>query len=447
MGKVYEELNKVQSVLHDGGKIWTRDELVDWFNDGYRRLLGQTHAVKRLVCMDVPPRFPVTMTYQWETRYAYGSNYTPFFSILNNDRKATYQWEAEQAEGETTTNSLSLVTHPWERSFVGVDVDQHYQFVLPRNSEKIKRVAWDDERLSPITVRELDETRDNWFNRDGEPNWWTTGTGKNRTIEVFEIESTYNQAYKFQNGLFGLTRNMSGSRTYSTVEVTTKHPSNFYAFTSTSDIDYFTNRTPSYYQGHGWRFTQDVSNGYHGTQVWEKEMQDGTDSADLSTGATVGTYGWEVNFGAQTVNFGLGPVRELSSTARQYLPVAEHTGEYFVNGTIRDMKSTASSISVIESIVPGFNLGEGDLPDLVPAQMVKYIRYYVLMMAFGRTGEGYNPSMAEHYDFRWNRGLQFMERLANLTSRDREYQRTHPSAVRGRPPRVQLPSTYPRVLF
>ena len=54
---VAAELLKVRDKLHDvNGILWTDDELLNWFNDGYVEFLEKTRCVTELYQMDLPPR-------------------------------------------------------------------------------------------------------------------------------------------------------------------------------------------------------------------------------------------------------------------------------------------------------------------------------------------------------------------------------------------------------
>ena len=62
-------------------------------------------------------------------------------------------------------------------------------------------------------------------------------------------------------------------------------------------------------------------------------------------------------------------------------------------------------------------------------------------------GEGKRLDLSAHYMERFDRGVLFMQRLTDVTQRDRVYQRQDVELTRrAKPPRVRLPSTYPRVL-
>ena len=187
--------------------------------------------------------------------------------------------------------------------------------------------------------------------------------------------------------------------------------------------------------------SEDVT-GTFAVHIWEKQQLDGD---TLTASVTVGSYSWEVEFGAPSVIFGLGPVRGATSPDRQYLPLISDATVMSLLGSARDWRSTEDALSALEVVIPQQDLAETDEPELIPDQMQKYLRYYVLSRAFGREGEGQKPEMAAHYEARFKRGVALMKRLADVAHKDRIYARDMPSEAPPRPPLVRLPSEFPRV--
>lgn len=229
---VTADLDRVQERLHDAGAIWPRAELLRWYNDGYRELLALAQATRRWRLMDVPGRTTYALTYEWEDRHTAGGTFgRPMRSVGHGWGVATALWEAEHLAGVTPSTTLAALTQEWERAHVG-ETDRHYRFVLPRNHERIARVTWNERRLLPVSVRELDETDVAWERRVGEPRWWTTGVGRIKSIEVYEIVTTYGQAYNLRDSERGLPRRLSGDRTYALAAVTV---ANAYAYMTSGE--------------------------------------------------------------------------------------------------------------------------------------------------------------------------------------------------------------------
>lgn len=429
-------LDKCQEFLHDSAALWTRAELLRWLNDGYRQLVSQSHGVKRFFIFDVPPRTTYAGAFEWEDRHGPGTFRKFTKAALSGSVECTYQWEVEFLEGLTPTNSNNAVTHLWELAYVGSDIDNHYRFALPRSNDRIHRVAWDDKRLLGAAVKEIDLQNSPWWHDGSEPLFWLRGLGRERSFEVYEIETDYMQQYAISDEPFGLPRGFSGSRSYA---VSSTVLNNDYAYTNAQDPG-------SYSPGLGWRFTQEAtdSDKTNCTFVWEKEMLEG--ETDFTDADTVSTYAWEEEEFADLgqVHFGVGALRYALSPDRQYLPQAYDTGELEVVGAARDFKSSENSISLLESIVHTRELQEDDSPALIPERMFKYLRYYILAMAFARQGEGQRLDIAQIFHGRFLRGVALLATLTKLTNADRTYAR-EPIVPTGRTPRPRLPATFPRI--
>lgn len=428
-------LDKVQEFLHDEASIWTRAELLRWLNDGYRQLVASTGGVRRFFVFDVPPRTTWVGSFEWEDRHSPGTFRKFTKSALSGTMECTFQWEVEMLEGLTPTNSNNAVTYLWE---ISDDIDNHYRFALPKSNDKIHRVAFNDKKLLNGSVKELDMQASPWWHDGSEPTFWLRGLGRDNTFEVYEIETTYTQGYAISDEPFGLPRLFSGSRTYG---VQSTVLDNDYAYTNAED-------PVGGSVGLGWRFTREAtdSDKTNCTFIWEKEALEG--ATTFTTATTVCTYAWEVEMAGEdsVVHFGVGALRQATSPSRQYLPQAYDTGELEVIGAARDFKSSADSISVLESIVHTRELQEDDSPALIPERMFKYLRYYVLATAFMREGEGQRPDLAQLYQARFNMGQALLTKLVQLTAADRNYVReAGMQRGAGAPPRPRLPSTFPRL--
>lgn len=306
------ELDKIQTRLHDDGELWTRAELLRWWNDGYRELLAQSTAVRKFVTMDLPGRFTYSRTYAWEDRHVRGgTEWQAAYSTQSSDKAVTYQWESEHLEGVTPTNSLDGITQQWERAYSD-DTNHHYLFGLPRNSERIKRLAWNNRKIFPVVTGDLDALETGWWRKQGEPQFWTLGVGKNRQFEIFAIQTSYVQGYALNDYSSGIPRQFSG-RTYTAASQEKARFSNGYAFSTSGDLQALTHDGFNFQPGQGYtndfesafvsgfdayRFTWYASTDsndapdltYSGTQPWE--------IYNRGTGRTLGIYSWEVQNGA-----------------------------------------------------------------------------------------------------------------------------------------------------
>lgn len=443
---VADDLTSIRRKLHDDGAVlWTDAELLRWYKDGYRELLGRTGATRRWRPLDVPGRHTWALTQDWEDAYVTGSVWVPLLAAAPAGRRVTARWEAQHLEGLTPSASLTGLTQSWERAHV-TSTDRRHRFTFNRDHHRVVRLMWDDKRLHPISVRELDLLETEWSQQQGTQRAWTDGTGRLRSVEVFEVETDYGQAYHVVDGEAGLPRRFTGSRSYTaTVEPT--YPENAFAYTTPGDAQAMRMSGRQWISsGFGVLITSPSTSSpeYDGVQAWEPEVVDG--ATTFSAGSTIGCYVWEHQFGADLMVIPLGSLRRATSPDRQYLPLA---GDLAIDpifaGRMLDIRSSEDSVLALEEVVPLEELTSEDVPVLIPDPMRKYLRYYVWSQAFAHPGEGRDLILADHYAKRFARGVVLLKRFADPTTRDVLLQREDVGPTNGRPPRVRLPSTFPAV--
>lgn len=282
---VSADLDRVQARLHDDETLWTRAELLRLYNDGYRALLAQSGTVRRWRPTDLPGRHTFGITQEWEAASAArGTVRKPTFAMLAEAYQGTSQWEIEAIEGITPTTSLGGHTQEWERAYREGDSDLHFRFSFPRNHERVVRLEWQNRKLHPVGVRELDDSDSRWFAQIGEPRWWTTGTGRVRSVELYEIATAYHQAYAIEATPQGLARAFSGARTWAAEAPF--DPPNAYAYTSSADV-------PTRLHGLGSRVTRYAGGYSAATLATINLIQNGTFTTNI-TGWTeiAATVGW-----------------------------------------------------------------------------------------------------------------------------------------------------------
>lgn len=444
MPTVADILSDARTKLHDPtGLLWGDDELLDWLNDGYEEFCSKTRCVTELYQMDLPPRYAYTYCHEWEDAFCSdGPSRMMMIPALNGVYRCTSAWEVEFLEGLPTTISEQGITQMWERSLMSTD--RHYQVTLPQNHEIIQRVAFNNRVLYPSTVRELDELRSKWYQQGTQPHWWTNGTGRVNTVEIYEIQTEYQQSYApLDYEDFGFARAFSGSRSYA-VESTAP---NAYAFTSSGDGQSLDLATTALLTGLGWRFTTATSStgSKFVVHAWEKELLEGSTTFSTSPGY-VGTYHWEYVMLNQTPPaFGVGTIRSIESEDRQYWAQNASNSAGFC-GSIRQFHSSDDALEIWHTVVPRVDLTDNDTPDLLPAQAHKYLRYFVLAKAFGRQGPGMQLGLSQLYMSQFERGVKTWSRLTNLAKDDQYMQRdTVEQGGRGRMPLVRLPATFERL--
>lgn len=439
-------LDDAQRFLRDAGRLWARAELLRWLLDGYRKLLAQSQSVRQFTVLPLPPRHTVSHTFLWEKDYTLnGTSRLVGLRGPTGHGVYTSAWEIEAVEHVASPAvSFPMVTQLWELAFIEGQQDAPYRVALPRSHERICGVWWDHKRLSPVSVRELDELEDSWQREAGEPWWWVPGFGEFASFEIYEIRDAYHDTYA-RNGelLLGMPRALSpGDRTYTTeARGNTVDFVPAFTYTHQGEADFYQSGASPLGREAGQRITAGPTpGGWFTTFPWEAELEAGEDS--FTTAEIIGTAAWEKDYGA--TNFGaysLGMIRRWSSPERQYLPQKSWEPPL---GIVRDIRSSANALLVWEAIVEQASLTEEETPSMLPAPLHKYLRYYVLSMAYNRQGEGYEPALAEHWRLRWERGLALLRRMHNTTWADSQYQR-EPS-VRGtrRIPVPQMPPEFAR---
>jgi len=431
---VGQDLDLIQARLHDGGTVWTRAELLNWYNDGYYQLCWQSGAIRRLQFYDLPPRFAYTHTFEWETQFTqHGPSRCIGWSFHDRTYRCTSYWEVSLITGHVPAASLPGITQDWERSHVDA-VDQHYTFALPHNFDLLLDARWNNRPLNGISVREMDEADDAWMRRVGEPWWYSTGTGRNDTVEIFQIKTDYQQAYSaIGYDSYGFPRLLSGDRTY---EVSSSVRQADYTYTASGDV-------PNPLNGFGWRFTYPSTvTSKMCVHQWEQQWLDGLTMTDSPTSGR-GTQGWESQHGIAVTEFGVGFMRGLTSPDRQYLGYGQGLELYDYYGGVRSFSSSDNALEILVAQVPTTTLAEDDYPLLLPEQTQKYLRHFVWSRAFGRQGPAMIPKLSAHYRTRFIGGVMFMKELTNAAAAD-SVKVKDSAAGNGssRPPYVRLPANF-----
>jgi hypothetical protein len=441
---IADELDRIQSYLQDAatlgtdGILWSREELLRYYNEGYRQLLTDTQAVRRFVALDMPGRFSAAITYDWEQRYTNGGTYWQWtWPAENGTYVSSTLGDIPVLEDTTTLPTSEGITQQWERRFLNPQ-HQYYRFALPRNNDRIVKLWYNHRLLLPNVTRTLDRYEAHWMSLAGEPVLWTQGVGRNRTMEIYEILTGDAQSYAYRSGPYGFARTFSGSRTY--VNRTEATPLIAYGYTTNGE------GVRSGLSGMGRRWTRDPSTSIYAAFAWETQWLT-THIATGVTSAVAMTAPWEARFAGKAPIFPLGHAQHISSPERQYLGYPP-SGVATLWGVARTWGSSANNLILLEVIGPEIpDLQEEETPELLPPQWLKYLRFYVLARAWSREGEGRQLVLAAYAQERYQYGVKQLQRLSWLSHKDQELARATEAmpVERRRPQRPRLPSTYPRV--
>lgn len=435
---VDELVADIQTYLHDQGDVWSEDEILHHLNDGYRNMISSAGSLVRPYQTDVPGRVSSANTHEWERFYTPGTCRLWTRAVSNRPVRVTFLWETESLEGISPTNSYDAVTQLWEQAYSD-DIDAHFRFILPRATERPLKVYWDSKRLAHTSVRELDQSFDRWWRDAGEPIATTPGTGPDGSLEVYLLQTAYQQSWQLADDGYplGLPRQFSSDddRTYETSSLVRSWD---YAYTSSADSGMIA--------GFGINVAisiVDSSTGSRGLYSWETDLTTTTDDDNGDTAGTIYTAFWEAELAGYAVQLGVGITRGLTSSDRQYLPVAYDSGQQ-IAGIPRKWQSSDDALTIWETVVPDRQLTTNDTPGLIPSQLHKYLKFYVLGQAFSRQGEGYRPDLAQHWLGLYNLGVSLLAMLGTPSVLDRVFAReqVQDASIKA-PPRVRLPATFP----
>lgn len=434
-------LDEVQAFLHDDGEVWPREELLRLLQDGYRSILFSSGCTVRPFQIDVPGRTSASNVHVWERDFTPGTARVFTRTAGNRPLKVMFLWEVEALENISPTSSYDVVTHLWEQVYSD-DTDVHFRFTLPRQTARPLKVYWDTKRLSHTTVRELDESVSRWWRDSGEPLATLPGVGPENSLEVYLLTS-YSQSYHLIDFVSGLPRQVTSDSDREYETHTLVQTSWAYAYTSSAD----SGMVPG--TGINIAFTSiDTTTGSRGLYSWEADTTVAADDENGSVAGTIATVFDSVSVSpalGDAPQLGVGIARWLISDDRQYLGVSYDSGQDLV-GIPRRYASSDESLTIWESIVPDRPLTEDDTPDLLPAQLHKYLKYYTLAWALSRQGEGYRPDLAQHFRALYELGVGLLALLGTPSALDRDYAREQVQGASIKaPPRVRLPATFPRL--
>jgi hypothetical protein len=206
------------------------------------------------------------------------------------------------------------------------------------------------------------------------------------------------------------------------------------------DYGYTTSVDSGVLSGLGRRLTfqSSVDPSLFAAQAWEEALIDGSSQTDSTDNQ--GAFDFEPPYS----RLALGLLRGIDSPDRQYLACAYDSGDQ-LTGIARYFGSGDNALTYWEVITPQRQLTTTDTPDLIPAQLHKYLKFFVLSKGFGRPGQGYRPDLASHWGNLYGLGVALLASLATPSLLDRVYARDEVSQARSRvAPRVRFPSTFER---
>jgi hypothetical protein len=418
-------IDKVLERLHDDGTTFSRQEILGWLAEGYRRLTFNGKHAKTFTAMDLPPRHANAISLPWERNVCNGTWRKWTYTAENGRYECSFTWEVQQLAGTVLPGNGSIaVTQLWELAYTGESVDTHYRFMMPKNDAHILEMWHDEKLLSSVIAKTLDTTEDKWWQISGVPFLWSQSLSDDNTFEVWEIDTEYYESFSY-DATSGAPR--AWVEDEHTFDVTSETATWGYAYSFNGEGTWATPLS-----GLGWRFTGYTDDlGTYYSYPWEQ------DSAITNDADDVYTYAWE-SVALEYLETGI--MRSAVSENRQYFP----SYQWSCQGVIREAAKSENAILIYHRVVAKEQLIGEDTLDMLPAQMSKYLIYYALGILLNRQGIGYDPALAGHYELRAGRAIKVLHSLGMITRMDDEFVRGGGQRGRREPPLPSLPSNFAR---
>lgn len=417
-------VDDILSRLQDDETLFSRAEIVRWLSEAYRRMTYAARPAKTFTAFDLPPRHTSAIMFDWERHFANGSYRKWTFTSDNGHTECTFLWEVQQNAGVANpTNGTPAVSNLWELAYVSAEVDTHYRIMLPKEDKGVIRVWHDHQSIAPATAKQFDSTETEWWRIGGEPYAWSQTLGNSRELEIYEIETAYYQSFEIKGSDQGQPR--SWHETDHTFSIESGERSWGYGYSCDGESSW----GGTVLSGVGRRFTFGPNeDGNFYTHAWEGDADDVTEDQCV-------TNAFEYDSDIE-----VGIFRQATSPDRQYFP----SHQWQVTGAMRQAGKSEDAILVYHDVFASDLTVESQETVMIPDQLRKYLVYYALATLFNRQGEGYDPALASHYEFRASRGLDLLKKLANVYRLDESYVRGGGHRANRQPPLPQLPSNYPR---
>lgn len=164
-----DSITRIRRMLRDpDGLIWSSDDLITYFNDAQTELAQKTGLLVRIENHYYPPQYDNSYLYDWERDYVEGTRYQALMVNQARGDIITYPWETSYyLSTQETDDQDTHYTQPWESHYTATAetpaVPLHAKF------DKMLFIAYDEERLLPISKRELATSDPYYQDREGQP--------------------------------------------------------------------------------------------------------------------------------------------------------------------------------------------------------------------------------------------------------------------------------------
>ena len=396
-----EQLKRIRRYLRDpDGNIWSRDLLINLYNDAQENLQIQTRFLENAQTLRTPTLYQFSYMYDWEWGQLSG---TQFYQALRFHEQGefsfTMMWESQLDFGGTTPEYGTMFTHPWEAWYT--DPAQTVKVKFPENYHTTKLLAYDQKAITKITKKEITVNDSSYITTQGEPQYYYREDDLDNSFTPYPRPSTIVWDDPIDSPV---------------------DPDFLYTFDWESTL----------LTGNGENWTEITSNLHHVFE-WEKEGYGGEDFGIR------GMYLFELDV-ADGVSV-LYDSRQTSGTGTY----ATRSATLFNQdtGITIDVLDDVDNFFLIFDITPTRLVDDSDESDF-PKFLRKYIEYEVISRAYGANTDGRIKSLSDYWNLRHLQGLERIRLFMKKRRQDRNYQlRTGVTPTTRLRRQAKLPSTYP----
>jgi hypothetical protein len=410
-----------RSLRDPDAKVYPQELLIDLWNQAQDQFNKDTRLHIRVQGVHVPGLNNYTRTYEWEEEYLegavrrFGENYdaTGYFHV--------HEWEAPQIRGfspQDDPNSYRA-THSWEIYTVS-GVNDWDILKFPNDFDKAILVAYDRQRLSPVTEETLQRTRRSYKTNAGRvTDYCLIGQDQEREFALYPRPSDY---------------------TVTTIDdaVSVVDCGYTHSWESTSS------HLPSDAKSPG-KIT-DNSNDYEAIYRWEVPFADGDANPDSTF--DFGGYYESTNHDVEMLSISNGMIISVDAdeaTTEEgtfYRWDGDLVDDYY--GIMVDYVSLDNNVLVVYYPRVSRIADPTDDIELWLDWQVKYIERLTISLAFLCNNNRYNTSMSKFWKLRYQDGLQVMRKYrAKRTENRRVALKSYSVSGRHRKGLVDLPDEYP----
>ncbi len=178
------------------GDIWDSEEIRLYWNNAQLEIATKINYIERVHAYRYPPFWTWTYLYDHEYSHCEGDRYKAFHGFGARDMVVTYPWEPGYTlDALDYADDGTRFTHPWESEYCSpadvIKIPLHAQF------HRMKFSAFDEQKIDPITEKEVAEGNRFYKTTEGEPvNYYRISEEEN-TVVIYPKPSsvTWDDAY------------------------------------------------------------------------------------------------------------------------------------------------------------------------------------------------------------------------------------------------------------